>query len=108
MESLELNFWRNGNILATCAIDKKDLNLWSLWSQILGEIGIYGLVYIYIYISLYYIFLHFNSPSELSSRESTNLVGRLNNVLESVDAVEDILATYAIYKKYLNLWSLWS
>ena len=53
-------------------------------------------------------FLFFNSPSKLSSRESSNLVGRLKNVLESVDALEAILATCAIGKKDLNLWSLWS
>ena len=55
-----------------------------------------------------YTFLHFNSPSKLSSKKSTNLVGMLNNVLESVDAMEAIFATFAIDKKDLNLWSLWS
>ena len=53
-------------------------------------------------------FLNYNSPSKLSFKESTNLVVRLKNVIESVDAVEIILATSAIDKKNLNLWSLWS
>ena len=39
----------------------------------------FNCIYIYKYIYFYYIFLHLNPPSELSSRESTNLVGRLSN-----------------------------
>ena len=46
-----------------------------------------------------YTFLHFISPSKLSYRECTNMVELLKNVLESVDAVEAILATCAIDKK---------
>ena len=46
-----------------------------------------------------YIFLHLNFPNKFSARESSNMVGRLKNVLESVDAVEAILATYT----YLHL-----
>ena len=48
-----------------------------------------------------YTFLHFNSPSNLSSRKSMSLVGRLN-LPKSVDAVEAILATCAIDKKELH------
>ena len=66
-----------------------------------------------------YTFLHFNSPSNLSSRKYTSLVGRLENVLKSLDDVEAILATFAIDKKrpesveslelnFGRYWNIWT